>query len=156
MMSDPKTEPIPAPDPATPTVAAPAPMNLAAESMSCLVVVVCMALAWVMARVVGDTTLWKTRLRVMERRATADMTTWISNNLLRKFCSKFVVVTCVVVERAMRADSDGRPGKDGRIKATWRTEGLLGYFHRQGWIFTSYCRPSVQNDNFCKNQLQFN
>merc|ERR1719234_995360 len=29
-----KTEPIPAPDPATPTVAAPAPMNLAAESMS--------------------------------------------------------------------------------------------------------------------------
>ena len=104
MMRDPKTEPIPAPDPATPTVAAPAPMNLAAESMSCLVVVVCMALAWVMARVVGDTTLWKTRLRVMERRATADMTTWISNNLLRKFCSKNVVVTCVVVERAMRAD----------------------------------------------------
>ena len=34
MMSDPKTEPIPAPEPATPTVAAPAPMNLAAESMS--------------------------------------------------------------------------------------------------------------------------
>ena len=34
MMSDPKTDPIPAPDPATPTVAAPAPMNLAAESMS--------------------------------------------------------------------------------------------------------------------------
>ena len=36
MMRDPKTEPIPAPDPATPTVAAPAPMNLAAESMSLL------------------------------------------------------------------------------------------------------------------------
>ena len=36
MMRDPKTEPIPAPDPATPTVAAPAPMNLAAESISAL------------------------------------------------------------------------------------------------------------------------
>jgi len=34
MIKDPKTDPIPAPDPATPTVAAPAPMNLAAESMS--------------------------------------------------------------------------------------------------------------------------
>jgi len=34
MMREPKTEPIPAPDPATPTVAAPAPMYLAAESMS--------------------------------------------------------------------------------------------------------------------------
>ena len=34
MMRDPKTDPIPAPEPATPTVAAPAPMNLAAESMS--------------------------------------------------------------------------------------------------------------------------
>jgi len=34
MMSDPKTEPIPAPDPATPTVAAPAPMYFAAESIS--------------------------------------------------------------------------------------------------------------------------
>ena len=34
MMRDPKTEPIPAPEPATPTVAAPAPMYLAAESMS--------------------------------------------------------------------------------------------------------------------------
>ena len=34
MMRDPKSDPIPAPDPATPTVAAPAPMNLAAESMS--------------------------------------------------------------------------------------------------------------------------
>ena len=36
MMRDPNTEPMPAPDPATPTVAAPAPMNLAALSMSCL------------------------------------------------------------------------------------------------------------------------
>ncbi len=34
MIRDPNTDPIPAPDPATPTVAAPAPMNLAAESMS--------------------------------------------------------------------------------------------------------------------------
>ena len=37
MIREPKTEPIPAPDPATPTVAAPAPMNLAAESMSLIV-----------------------------------------------------------------------------------------------------------------------
>jgi len=36
MIKDPKTDPIPAPDPATPTVAAPAPMNLAAESISVL------------------------------------------------------------------------------------------------------------------------
>lgn len=34
MIKDPKTDPIPAPDPATPTVAAPAPINLAAESIS--------------------------------------------------------------------------------------------------------------------------
>jgi len=34
MMREPNTDPIPAPDPATPTVAAPAPINLAAESMS--------------------------------------------------------------------------------------------------------------------------
>ena len=34
IMREPNTDPIPAPDPATPTVAAPAPMNLAAESMS--------------------------------------------------------------------------------------------------------------------------
>ena len=45
MMRDPKTEPIPAPDPATPTVAAPAPMNLAAESISALGAEVCMAAA---------------------------------------------------------------------------------------------------------------
>merc|ERR1719318_2428006 len=43
MMRDPKTDPIPAPDPATPTVAAPAPMNLVAESMSALGAEVCMA-----------------------------------------------------------------------------------------------------------------
>jgi len=34
MIKEPKTLPIPAPDPATPTVAAPAPMYLAAESIS--------------------------------------------------------------------------------------------------------------------------
>ena len=34
MISETNTDPIPAPDPATPTVAAPAPMNFAAESMS--------------------------------------------------------------------------------------------------------------------------
>jgi len=34
MIKEPNTDPIPAPDPATPTVAAPAPMNLAAESIS--------------------------------------------------------------------------------------------------------------------------
>ncbi len=37
MIREPNTEPIPAPEPATPTVAAPAPMNLAAESISFLV-----------------------------------------------------------------------------------------------------------------------
>merc|ERR1719347_1408736 len=43
MMRDPNTDPIPAPDPATPTVAAPAPINLAAESISDLGAEVCMA-----------------------------------------------------------------------------------------------------------------
>ena len=43
MMSDPKTDPIPAPEPATPTVAAPAPINLAAESMSRILELVCKA-----------------------------------------------------------------------------------------------------------------
>jgi len=46
MMRDPKTDPIPAPDPATPTVAAPAPMNLAAESMSLRAAVVCRLRLW--------------------------------------------------------------------------------------------------------------
>ena len=45
MMSDPNTEPIPAPDPATPTVAAPAPINFAAESISDLEELVWRALA---------------------------------------------------------------------------------------------------------------
>ena len=34
MMRDPKTDPMPAPDPATPTVAAPAPMNFAAANIN--------------------------------------------------------------------------------------------------------------------------
>jgi len=41
MIKLPKTVPIPAPLPATPTVAAPAPMNLAAESISLFRGVVC-------------------------------------------------------------------------------------------------------------------
>ena len=40
MMRLPNTVPIPAPDPATPTVAAPAPINLAAVSMSRLTALV--------------------------------------------------------------------------------------------------------------------
>jgi len=40
MMRLPNTVPIPAPDPATPTVAAPAPMNLAAVSISLLTALV--------------------------------------------------------------------------------------------------------------------
>ena len=40
MMRDPKTVPMPAPEPATPTVAAPAPMYLAAESISFLTTLV--------------------------------------------------------------------------------------------------------------------
>jgi len=47
MINDPKTDPIPAPDPATPTVAAPAPMNLAAESMSLRATVVWRLRVWV-------------------------------------------------------------------------------------------------------------
>merc|ERR1719151_143851 len=46
MMSEPKTDPIPAPEPATPTVAAPAPMNLAALSMSLRAVEVWRARVW--------------------------------------------------------------------------------------------------------------
>lgn len=40
MIRLPNTVPIPAPEPATPTVAAPAPMNLAAVSMSLLTALV--------------------------------------------------------------------------------------------------------------------
>ncbi len=40
MIREPNTVPIPAPEPATPTVAAPAPINFAAESMSLVTVVV--------------------------------------------------------------------------------------------------------------------
>ena len=73
MMRDPNTDPIPAPDPATPTVAAPAPMNLAALSMSCLAEEVCSReVAWAEAGLIqamarrGDT----------ERRAMADIFSW--------------------------------------------------------------------------------
>ena len=48
-MKLPKTVPIPAPDPATPTVGAPAPMNLAAESMSLE-----MALLWKLWLVISE------------------------------------------------------------------------------------------------------
>merc|ERR1719191_160595 len=75
MIRDPKTEPIPAPDPATPTVAAPAPMNLAAESMSCLAAEVWMRL--VACTVAGLMLLQAAMLRRGEtdRRAIADMMT---------------------------------------------------------------------------------
>merc|ERR1712121_482162 len=68
MMREPKTEPIPAPDPATPTVAAPAPMNLAAEVDS----------SWEACTVAGR----RLRAAAMERRgetarrAMADMICW--------------------------------------------------------------------------------
>ena len=71
MIRDPKTDPIPAPDPATPTVAAPAPMNLAAESMSCLAEEV-----WMRAEVAGLAVFLHAaiaRRGETERRAMADM-----------------------------------------------------------------------------------
>merc|ERR1719167_1820173 len=76
MMREPKTEPIPAPDPATPTVAAPAPMNLAAESMSDLGAEV--DSSWEACTVAGR----RLRAAAMERRgetargAMADMIFW--------------------------------------------------------------------------------
>ena len=73
MIREPKTEPIPAPDPATPTVAAPAPMNLAAESMSCLAAEVwmeaCMAAGLMLLQAA------RPRRGLTERRAMADMVT---------------------------------------------------------------------------------
>ena len=71
MIRDPNTDPIPAPDPATPTVAAPAPMNLAAESMSCLAPVV-----WMRAEVAGLAVFLQAamaRRGETERRAMADI-----------------------------------------------------------------------------------
>ena len=56
MIKLPKTVPIPAPDPATPTVAAPAPMNLAAASISRVGAVVCKEEVGTKAVVVGKTT----------------------------------------------------------------------------------------------------
>jgi len=72
MIREPNTEPIPAPEPATPTVAAPAPINLAAESMSLLAGEVCMDLT---AATEGWANLWRTDLPhgVSESRAIADM-----------------------------------------------------------------------------------
>ena len=86
MMRDPKTEPIPAPDPATPTVAAPAPMNLAAESMSCLAAEVWMRL--VACTVAGLMLLQAAMPRrgETERRAIADMMTG-------GFCWSYLQVT---------------------------------------------------------------
>ena len=67
MMRDPKTDPIPAPDPATPTVAAPAPINLAAESMSDLGAEVCMVCTAVgrMARMAAMERRGETAIRAM-------------------------------------------------------------------------------------------
>ena len=56
MIKLPKTVPIPAPEPATPTVAAPAPMNLAAASISRLGTDVCNEEAGTKAVEVGRTT----------------------------------------------------------------------------------------------------
>ena len=70
MISDPKTDPIPAPDPATPTVAAPAPMNLAALSMSLVTAVVWMA--WAAAGLM-DLMAARVRRGDTERRAMADI-----------------------------------------------------------------------------------
>ena len=53
MISDPNTDPIPAPEPATPTVAAPAPMNFAAESMSLRAAVVWIARDWLAGAAAG-------------------------------------------------------------------------------------------------------
>ena len=61
------TEPIPAPEPATPTVAAPAPMNLAAESMSLLAEEVWRARAWLMANCLSAG-LWARLRREQEDR----------------------------------------------------------------------------------------
>ena len=71
MMRDPNTDPIPAPDPATPTVAAPAPMNLAAESMSCFAAEVD-SRAWEVAGLM-DLEAARASLGLMVRRAIADI-----------------------------------------------------------------------------------
>lgn len=65
MTRAPKTFPIPAPDPATPTVAAPAPMYLAAESMSLRATVVLImraATAFSMRRASGALEAWNTKI----------------------------------------------------------------------------------------------
>merc|ERR1711915_199665 len=65
MIRDPKTDPIPAPEPAAPTVAAPAPMNLAAVSMSRLAVEVCKPRNMTM----GPAALWAATLELRITRA---------------------------------------------------------------------------------------
>lgn len=70
MMRLPNTVPIPAPDPATPTVAAPAPMNLAAVSMSLLI-----ALVWKPLSVAWLRGLWGSRATLLcnKRRGTVNI-----------------------------------------------------------------------------------
>jgi hypothetical protein len=75
MMRDPKTDPIPAPEPATPTVAAPAPMNLAAESMSLLAAEVWSARAATACRCIL-TTIARPQ-GVTATRAMADIVLWL-------------------------------------------------------------------------------
>ena len=59
MISEPNTDPIPAPEPATPTVAAPAPMNLAALSMSLRAAEVWMARACTQAGAENQLPGWR-------------------------------------------------------------------------------------------------
>ena len=65
MMRLPKTVPIPAPDPATPTVAAPAPMNLAAVSMSRETALVWMERDRMADRLTGNRD-WKKRMELKQ------------------------------------------------------------------------------------------
>jgi len=67
MIKLPKTVPIPAPDPATPTVAAPAPMNLAAESMS-----LCTGVVW-MERVMTAAVAGLRELRLLTKEGAAEI-----------------------------------------------------------------------------------
>ena len=100
MMRDPNTDPIPAPDPATPTVAAPAPMNLAALSMSCLAEVVWRReVAWAEA---GLMLLMAARARRgdTDRRAMADIFSWWRQVSAEKILEMKVEITiCNTVQR---------------------------------------------------------
>lgn len=68
MIKLPNTLPIPAPEPATPTVAAPAPMNLAAESMSRLTIEVWIDLIAIGAEVHSTSFLASTLVELSEPR----------------------------------------------------------------------------------------